>query len=106
MNADYMILFDEDGKEILTNSGYKGLTLYDGNTAGMSAFRKLLYGEPSVVLSEEESSEVIGGEGHQFVGVTVQRGGDRNGALAVAFRTGRTTRTRDYFDLQSRMNYL
>ena len=40
MNADYMILFDEDGKEILTNSGYKGLTLYDGNTAGMSAFRK------------------------------------------------------------------
>ena len=106
MNADYMILFDEDGKEILTNSGYKGLKLYDGNTAGMSAFRKLLYGEPSVVLSEEESSEVIGGDGHQFVGVTVQRGGDRNGALAVAFRSGRTTRTRDYFDLQSRMNYL
>ena len=67
ISADYLIAFDENGKEIGCSEEYTGFSLGTGENSPPADFRKLLKGIPAVV--SEPGEDFITGEERQTIGV-------------------------------------
>lgn len=72
--ADYLMLFDDSGKEILTDSRFVNLS-YD--SVSMNDFSRLIQGVPSIVHSA--SVDEVTGLYRQLIGVSMDDGDASNG---------------------------
>ena len=68
INADYIVIFDESGKQVLTNSDYSGLTL-SGSGEGIRDFRRLLNGVP--LISKTRVEDEVTGQSKAVIGTCV-----------------------------------
>ena len=59
IGADYIILFDENGDEYVSNAGFVGLSLETDASASTYEFRRLLNGVPSI-LHDLDTDELTG----------------------------------------------
>ena len=66
---DYLMLFDPDGKEIATNSGFTGLTMNTALGEKAEDFKRLLHGVESIVHEPYENQ--MTGQKKQIVGVSM-----------------------------------
>lgn len=85
IGTDYLLVFDPDGNEILSDSKYSGLTLGTDPNSTTYEFRRLATGVSSVVHDTEESE--LTGLSHVVIGVSFpeeeETGGYRSLLLAV-----------------------
>ena len=72
--ADYLMLFDDRGKEILSDSYFVNLTY---STVSMSDFKRLIQGVPSIV--HPASVDEVTGLNRQLIGVSMDDGNVSNG---------------------------
>lgn len=66
---DYIMVFDEKGRETESNSVYTGMTMAEDLTGEFADFRQLLKGTPSVV--HDTASAPFSGETQLLAGVTI-----------------------------------
>ena len=108
LNVDFIMLFDEQGKETLCSRDYVGFTLERGLGQSGSEFRRLLYGMPSIV--HETSVDSITGMERQMIGVKLvlpnSGGDDQHGALIMALLPEQTKQTADLFHINDRLAQL
>lgn len=108
LNVDYIMLFDNQGKETLCSRDYVGFTLDRGLGQNGSVFRRLLYGMPSIV--HEASEDSITGMERQMIGVKLeletpdQEG--QHGALIMALLPEQTKQTEDLFHVNDKLAML
>ncbi len=83
IGADYLMLFDNKGSEILSNSRYVNLSFGAGGSA-TSDFRRLISGVPSIV--HDARVDEVTGLNRQLIGVSMDDGDISNGygSLIVA----------------------
>mgnify|MGYP002624201414 CR=1 FL=1 len=79
VGADYVMLFDDQGRETLTNAPYVNLTL--GGSASSEDFRLLLLGVPSVVHETQTDEQTL--LTRQLIGVSVYDDDISNGYGAL-----------------------
>ena len=84
IGADYLMLFDDHGDELLSNAPFVKLSLGDGMQYGGSDFRRLLKGMPSIV--HEPGLDLATGLERQLIGVCMEDEdiSDGYGALILA----------------------
>lgn len=108
LDVDFIMLFDQQGKETLCSRDYVGFTLDSGMGQNGSEFRRLLYGMPSVV--HKASVDSITGMERQMIGVKLElpssNSGDMHGALVMALLPDQTTQTGDLFHINDRLAQL
>ena len=66
IHADYIMLFDSDGDEILSNSRYVGLSLGQDPSSSTYDFRRLLTGTP--LITHDLAVDEATGEEHVIIG--------------------------------------
>ncbi|MBR2854738.1 MAG: mechanosensitive ion channel [Clostridia bacterium] len=69
LGTDYLMLFDKDGREIVTNSEYRGLSLSRSAADSSYDFRRLLAGVP--VISHDVETDSLSGIDRMMVGARV-----------------------------------
>ena len=108
LDVDFIMLFDDQGKEKLCSRDYVGFTLERGLGQNGSEFRRLLYGMPSIV--HEASTDSITGMERQMIGVKLElpnaSGDDQHGALIMALLPEQTKQTADLFHINDRLAQL
>ena len=84
LEADFIMIFDSNGKQAVSSIGFEGFTLDRGLGENSSDFRRLLMGIPSVV--HETSADPVTKLERQMIGVTMTALDDpsRYGALIMA----------------------
>ncbi|MBQ3282183.1 MAG: mechanosensitive ion channel family protein [Eubacterium sp.] len=85
IDADYIMIFDEDGNETLTNSRYRNISLGKDESSATYDFRRLLSGVKSI--THEKVKDEITGLTRDMCGVSVKFAGedkDAYGALIIA----------------------
>ena len=84
IGADFIMLFDHDGNELLCSSDYDGFTITRGLGEDSSDFKRLLLGVPGII--HPVSVDKTTGLERQMIGVTVDLAGDgkEHGALILA----------------------
>ena len=86
LKIDYIMLFDTEGRETITNSDYTGLTMEAGLGENSEDFKRLLNGVPYIV--HEASTDPVTGLNRQMIGVTMPAtsawGEKGHGALIMA----------------------
>lgn len=86
LNIDYIMLFDAEGRETVTNSNYTGLTLDAGLGENSEDFKRLLNGVPYIV--HEASTDPVTGLTRQMIGAAMpavsESGEPGHGALIMA----------------------
>ena len=82
IQAEYIMLFDSEGRETVSNARYVGLSL-DGSSA-LSDFQRLLTGTP--IITKEPAADEAGGGENMLIGVSYGYSGenDRYRALLMA----------------------
>ncbi|MBQ9008884.1 MAG: mechanosensitive ion channel [Clostridia bacterium] len=73
VDADYMVVYDETGTQVASNTGYTGLTLGDGGE-GMMEFRRLLKGVTPISKAEVTDAQTM--ETKSVFGGSLLREGD------------------------------
>ena len=103
IGADYLMLFDNKGNEILSNSCYVNLSFGAGGSA-TSDFRRLISGVPSIVHSARVDE--VTGLNRQLIGVSMNDGNiaDGYGSLIVAIEP--RTADEDYLSMSDIMRSL
>ena len=86
LGIDYIMVFNPDGREIVSNSDYSGFTMDAGLGEDSADFRRLLKGIPSIVHGV--STDPVTGLTRQMIGVTMPSatgsGQTNHGALIMA----------------------
>ena len=84
VGADYLMLYDDRGREKLSDAPYVNLAFSADEAVPSSAFRKLLTGVPDIVLAPGVDADTL--LDRQLVGVCMDDGdtGDGYGALVMA----------------------
>lgn len=84
IGADFIMLFDTKGNEILCSSDYDGFSISYGFGENSSDFRRLLLGVPGII--HPVSANEITGLERQMIGVTVDLSGEgkKHGALIMS----------------------
>ena len=84
LGADYIMIYDNDGKEVLSNSRYVGMEFGDTPESSTYEFRRLLKGIPSVVHDAVTDKET--GLTNAMVGVSLESSSEpgKYGALLIA----------------------
>ena len=84
VGADYLMLYDDHGREKMSNAPYVNLAFSADEAVPNSEFRKLLTGVPSIVLAPGVDAATL--LERQLVGVCMDDGdtGDGYGALVMA----------------------
>lgn len=86
LDVDYIMLFDAEGRETITNSDYTGLTMDAGLGENSEDFKRLLNGVPYIV--HEASTDPVTGLNRQMIGATMPvvsgSGEAAHGALIMA----------------------
>lgn len=84
VGADYLMLYDDHGREKMSNAPYVNLAFSADEAVPSSKFRKLLTGVPSIVLAPGVDAATL--LERQLVGVCMDDGdtGDGYGALVMA----------------------
>lgn len=108
LNVDFIMLFDNQGKETLCNRDYVGFSLDRGLGQNGSEFRRLLYGMPSIV--HQASVDLTTGMERQMIGVNLElpnlNDEDRHGALILALLPEQTKQTEDLFRINDKLALL
>lgn len=81
VNADYLMLFDHDGNELMTNSRYTDLVLGTKEDSATYDFRSLLQGVPLIThepMTDEQTKLT-----NVMIGVSVGRDTDKEGYRAL-----------------------
>lgn len=106
LNVDFIMLFDNQGKETLCSQDYVGFTLDRGLGQNSSEFRRLLYGMSSIV--HEPSTDSITGMERQMIGVKLPTSGfeDQHGALIMALLPEQTKQAVDLYHVDDRLALL
>ena len=85
VGADYIMVFDQDGKETACSRDYENFRLKTGKDDCWEDFSRLLLGIPSVIRDTEKDART--GLERQMIGVSLPlsvNGTDRHGALVMA----------------------
>lgn len=83
---EYIMMFDQNGVETLSDSGIKGFVISDDPSQQSYAFNVLKYGVPYYV--QEAMPEELTGKYHQFIGVAMyDEEGESDGFLQIAAST-------------------
>jgi len=69
LGTDYLMLFDKDGREMVTNSEYRGLSLSRNPDDSSYDFRRLLSGVP--VISHDVETDPLSGIDRMMVGARI-----------------------------------
>ena len=69
LGTEYLMLFDKDGREIVTNSEYRGLSLSRNQDDSSYDFRRLLAGVP--VISHDVETDSLSGNDRMMVGARI-----------------------------------
>ena len=69
LGTDYLMLFDKDGRETVTNSEYRGLSLSRNQADSSYDFRRLLAGVP--VISHDVETDSLSGTDRMMVGARI-----------------------------------
>jgi len=69
LGTEYLMLFDKDGREIVTNSEYRGLSLSRSPADSSYDFRRLLAGVP--VVSHDVETDPLSGIDRMMVGARI-----------------------------------
>ena len=69
LGTEYLMLFDKDGREIVTNSEYRGLSLSRNQYDSSYDFRRLLAGVP--VISHDVETDSLSGIDRMMVGARI-----------------------------------
>ena len=68
VGADYIMLFDSNGDELVTNSRYVGISLGKDNSSSTHDFRRLLNGVP--LITHDLAKDDVTGEDNVMIGVS------------------------------------
>lgn len=83
LGVEYLLIFDRDGKEVVSDSSYVNFRISENPDDQSFAFRKLLQGVPYVI--QEARADETSGEFHQYIGVLMQNSaGETDGFLQMA----------------------
>ena len=83
IDAEYIILFDENGKEILSSNSYIGLDLAEDLVSSGEDFGKLLQGARKIIHDPEP--DLLDGETVQLIGTPIfAKDGGVSGAVIIA----------------------
>ena len=84
IGADYVMLFDDQGNETLTNAPFVNLSYGGGGSSSTRDFRRLITGVPSIVHAP--CVDEVTGLNRQLIGVSMDDGDTSNGygSLIVA----------------------
>ena len=83
LGSEYIMLFDENGKETLSSNSYFGLDLMKDLVSDGDDFRKLLQGVPKVIHDPEP--DLLEGQTVQLIGTPViDKDGGISGAVIIA----------------------
>lgn len=108
LDMDFIMLFDQEGKETLCSRDYVGFTLDRGMGQNGSEFRRLLYGVPSIV--HKASVDSITGMERQMIGVKLElpnaNSEDLHGALVMALLPEQTKQDGDLFHINEKLAWL
>ncbi len=108
LDVDFIMLFDDQGKETLCSRDYVGFTLDKGLGQNGSEFRRLLYGMSGIV--HKPSVDSITGMERQMIGVklelSISNVGDLHGALIMALLPEQTKQTEDLFRINEKLALL
>ena len=88
IGADYLMLYDDQGKEILSDAPYVNLTYGEDATSSTYDFRRLMVGVPSIIHNTRVDE--VTGLNRQLIGVSMDDGdiSDGYGSLIVAIEPG------------------
>ena len=102
LSIDYIMLFDSEGRETVTNSDYTGFTMDAGLGENSADFKRLLKGVPSVV--HEASTDSVTGLKRQMIGVKIPgaagSGEAPHGALIMAIQPKNTLKSNEELSRQ------
>ena len=103
-DINYLMLFDPDGNETVSNSKFTGFTMDSGLGDNSRDFRRLLLGVPSVV--HDVSTDSFTGLTQRMIGVSMptETRSDKNGALILAIQP--TAEAKDSTAANSQLKFL
>ncbi|MBP3892553.1 MAG: mechanosensitive ion channel [Atopobiaceae bacterium] len=106
ISADYIMIFDSEGKEIACNKDYVGFKLGEGHGENSSDFLRLQQGV-SRIVHESSKGEVTGLQ-RWVVGVPVPKTNDqeKKGALLIAIDPSRMERTQGLLSLDQQIEVI
>ena len=95
VSADYIIVYDQNGKETACSRDYTGFVLPVDRSDSFYDFRRLLKGVP--VIAHESEKDMITGETYSFIGVRYTIPGEEGafGALVMAMPPSDTAAAED-----------
>lgn len=106
INADFIMLFDGSGSEMLSSNDYVNFSLDVGLGEDSSDFRRLLYGVPSII--HMPSADSVTGETRQMVGIRTEVNDDygKYGALIISMYPEEMRQASAYADLSEALSIL
>lgn len=83
LGVEFILLFDKEGKEIISNSSYVNFQISNNPEEQSYEFNKLLQGVEYVI--QDAQPDEVSGEFHQYIGVTMyDSNGDPDGFLQIS----------------------
>ena len=109
LQVDYIMLFDQNGRETACSGDYIGYTLDTLPLEGAAELQALLHGIPSVTL--QEGTDGITGRKAQMIGVRMpiapqEDGSTLYGALLMSVPSGTTNRVDNYSELNVQLSLM
>ena len=92
VEADYIMLFDSEGRETICNRAYTGFRIEEGEDGYLHDFRRLLMGVPYMV--QPAGFDRVTGLNRQLIGVSMPQDGETgmHGAMVMALKPETTSR--------------
>ncbi len=88
MDFEYIMLYNSNGEETLSNSYIRGFVISDNPEDQSYVFRQLMYGIPYII--QDPMEDELTGTYHQFIGVTMLNNeNESDGFLQVAINTSK-----------------
>lgn len=82
LDTEYVIIFDQNGKEIVSNGRFVGIEISEESEDSTYQLRSLMYGNPYVYTEPTEGE--YSGEIHQDIGAAIKTDGEANGFVVIS----------------------
>ncbi len=82
LNAEYLIVFDTNGKEVVSSDFFTGIEILDDPESQTYALRRLMFGYPVVVTDPAVGD--FSGDVHQDIGASIRTDGEFTGFVVMS----------------------
>ena len=82
LDTEYVVIFDQEGKEVVSNGRFVGISISDDSRDPSYQLRSLMYGN-SYVYTEPVEGE-FSGEVHQDIGAAIRTDGEADGFVVIS----------------------